>query len=62
VKDLLQAIRDCGSTYEMADSVLFAIDVPPDVRVDSVFAALALGVQSDLWDVEVGSHDGPTIL
>jgi Domain of unknown function (DUF4265) len=57
---LLKAIRESGCTYEGADRILFAFDVPPEVRADLVYVALQLGVERNLWDVEIGSYDGPT--
>jgi hypothetical protein len=57
----LKAVLDSGCTYEGADRILFAFDVPPELRADAVYSALQLGVERNLWNLEIGSYDGTDI-
>jgi hypothetical protein len=47
-------------SHRNVGDLLQAFDVPPNVRADLVYAALQLGVERNLWDIEIGSYDGPT--
>ena len=59
VKDLLNAINQQNSFYESTDQVLFAFDIPPIARVDTVYGLLQLGSKWGLWDLQEGHYEGP---
>jgi hypothetical protein len=56
----LQEILNLGCTYESGkpgNVTLYAIDIPPEVDADAVFALCERGAQDEVWDFEV-AHDG----
>ena len=48
-----------GCTYERANRVLVAIDVPPTSDVDAVYAVLEKGEESGVWTFEEGHCGHP---
>jgi hypothetical protein len=52
-------LEQLGCTYERANRVLVAIDVPPVSDVYAVYAALEKGEESGVWEFEEGHCGHP---
>ena len=50
-----QSLESLGCSYERATKHLFAVDVPPESNIMSVYQALEAGEEAGAWEFEEGA-------